>query len=153
MYYLKKKILVREGLKKPIESVIMIIAGEGGSTGGDHTPLGFFWCSKPSCLAILSPKTNFVLIKKFQFQTIFNISDHIDLPSTKGHLSGPWDTFLAPWDTLPATWDTFPAPWDTFPTLWNTFPAPWDTFLAPWNTFLAPWDTFPAPKDTLPGPK
>ena len=35
--------LVREGLKKTIESVIMIIAGRGGrSAGGDHTLLGFF---------------------------------------------------------------------------------------------------------------
>ena len=37
--------------------------------------------SKPSCLALLSPKTNlliYVLIKKFQFQTIYNITDHID---------------------------------------------------------------------------
>ena len=33
-----------KALKKTIESVIMIIAGggEGGSAGGDHTPLGFF---------------------------------------------------------------------------------------------------------------
>ena len=45
-------------------------------------PLGpCFQCSKPSCLALLSPKTNFVLIQKFQFHTIFNISNHIDLAS------------------------------------------------------------------------
>ena len=41
----------------------------------------FFQCFKPSCLAILSPKTNFVLIQKFQYHTIFNLSDHIDLAS------------------------------------------------------------------------
>ena len=34
----------REGLKKYIESVIMIIPGRGGgSAGGDHTLLGFFF--------------------------------------------------------------------------------------------------------------
>ena len=32
---------IREGVKKPIESVIMIIPGRGGSAGGDHTLLGF----------------------------------------------------------------------------------------------------------------
>ena len=36
---------LREGVKKPIESVIMIIPGRGwgGSVGGDHTLLGFFF--------------------------------------------------------------------------------------------------------------
>ena len=36
---------LKEGFKKkPIESVIMIIAGGGGrSAGGDHTLLGFFF--------------------------------------------------------------------------------------------------------------
>ena len=34
----------------------------GGSAGGDHIILGFFLCSKPSWLALLSLKTNFVLI-------------------------------------------------------------------------------------------
>ena len=56
---------LREGVKKnTIESVIMIIPNRGGgSAGGDHTLLRFFFqCSKPSCLALLSPKTNFVLI-------------------------------------------------------------------------------------------
>ena len=38
-------------------------------------------CSKPRCFALLSPKTNFLLIQKLQFPTIFNISDHIDLAS------------------------------------------------------------------------
>ena len=41
----------------------------------------FFQCSKPSCLALLSPKTNFVLVQKSQFHTNFNICDHIDLAS------------------------------------------------------------------------
>ena len=41
----------------------------------------FFQCSKPSCLALLSPKTNFVLIKKSQFHTNHDICDHIDLKS------------------------------------------------------------------------
>ena len=58
---------LRERFKKnPIESVIMIIADGGGGrgvyAGGDHTLLGFFQRFKPSCLARLSPKTNFVLI-------------------------------------------------------------------------------------------
>ena len=71
-----------KALKKTIESVIMSIAGRGKGLQVVITPLRFFLqCSKPSCLALLSPKTNFVLIQKFQFHTIFNISDHIDLDS------------------------------------------------------------------------
>ena len=53
----------------------------GGSAGGDHTLLGFFQCSKTSCLALSRPKTNFVFIKKSQFYTNFNICDYIDLAS------------------------------------------------------------------------
>ena len=56
-------VLFREEVKKTIESVIMIILGRGGgAAGGDQTLVEFFQCSKPSWLALLSHKTNFVLI-------------------------------------------------------------------------------------------
>ena len=59
------------------------ICEDNNITAGDHTLLGFFLlqCSKPSFLALLSPKTNFVFIYKSQFHTNFNICDHIDLTS------------------------------------------------------------------------
>ena len=41
----------------------------------------FLQCSKPSCLSVISPKTNFVFIYKSQFYTYFNKCDHIDLTS------------------------------------------------------------------------
>ena len=51
------------------------------TTADDHTHLDFFQCSKPMCLALFSPKTNFVVIYESQFHTNFNIYDHIDLIS------------------------------------------------------------------------
>ena len=41
----------------------------------------FFQCSKPTCRALLSPKTKFVSIKKSQLQNNFNQCYHIDLAS------------------------------------------------------------------------
>ena len=32
--------------------VIIFYLARGGSAGGDHTLLGFFQCSKPSCLCL-----------------------------------------------------------------------------------------------------
>ena len=47
-------IIVREGIKKPIESVIMIIPGMGGgSSRGDHTLSGFFFLNAPNLVVWL----------------------------------------------------------------------------------------------------
>ena len=47
---------IREGVKKTIESVIIIIlAGGGVRVWLSHPPRFVFQCSKPSCLALLSP--------------------------------------------------------------------------------------------------
>ena len=77
---------LREGGNKTNESVIMIIRGRvggGGLRGWRSHPLRiFFQCPKPSCFALLIPKTNFVLNYKSQFHTNFNICDHIDLASS-----------------------------------------------------------------------
>ena len=56
---------IRKGVKKN-DSVIMIIPGRGGGDGfrgwWSHLLSFFFQCSKPCWLALLSPKTNFVII-------------------------------------------------------------------------------------------
>ena len=70
---------VREGVKNTIESVIMIIPSRGG---GVVRMLGFFSSMLQTQLfGSIRPKTNFVLIQKLQFQTIFNKSYHVDLAS------------------------------------------------------------------------
>ena len=49
--------VVRGGLKKTIESVIMIIAGwGGGSAGGDHTTLGFFSMIQTQLFGSIKPQ-------------------------------------------------------------------------------------------------
>ena len=59
----------------------MVKQDRGGSVINGAYPVQLFQCSKPSCLALLSPKTNFDFIYKSQFHTNFNICDHIDLTS------------------------------------------------------------------------
>ena len=47
---------VREGLKKNIESMIMIISGRGKggwSAGGDHTPFRLFFFNAPNLVVWL----------------------------------------------------------------------------------------------------
>ena len=76
--------LVREALKKTFESVSMLIPrGRGG--GGcyrqrSHLLRFFFAWSKPTCLALGSLKTNFVLTPNSMFHIFSDLFDHQNQP-------------------------------------------------------------------------
>ena len=52
----------------------------GGSRSVFTTPQGFFLpCFKPICLALVSPKTNFVFTLNFRFHIYFNLFEPLDV--------------------------------------------------------------------------
>ena len=52
--------------------------GGGGFGANTHTSLGFFACSKPTCLAPGSPKTNFVFTPSSTFYIFSELFDHLN---------------------------------------------------------------------------
>ena len=68
--------------KKNIDSVSMLIPRGGGPQASAHTSLGvFFACFKPTCLALGSPKTNFVFTPSSKIHIFSDLFDHQNKPS------------------------------------------------------------------------
>ena len=59
---------------------MLIPRGGGGLWASAHTCLGFFLCSKPTCLALGSPKANFVFTPNSKFHIFSDLFDHQNQP-------------------------------------------------------------------------
>ena len=73
---------LREGWKKTIESMSMLIPRGGGSVSQRSHLLWFFSpCSKPICLGQRSSKTDFLFTPNSIFHIVSHLSDHLDQAS------------------------------------------------------------------------
>ena len=76
-WFLQKPYFVREAFKQKTVESVLIPRGVGPQASA-HTSLGFFACSKPTCLVLGSPKTNFVFTPNSIFHVFSDLFDHLN---------------------------------------------------------------------------